>query len=55
MPTIKYKGKKLKISDGDLRGIQEAFRLGAATVDIQVPAGKDKFRDTWLETANIEL
>lgn len=57
MPTIKFKGKKLEVSEGDLRGIKEAIRLGAAQVDVQQPVDKKKtqFKDVWLETAEIEL
>lgn len=53
MKTIKYQGKRLKISDEDYQGIIYARSVGYDVVDIQQP-DKNKFKVVWLNISDIK-
>ena len=58
MATITYKGKKLKISEGDLQGIKFALSVGRDQVDVQQPVKRGKsvvYDVVWLQTSEIKL
>lgn len=53
--TIKYKGKKMIVSEDDFNGIKFAQTHSRDRVDIQVKAGKDKYETAWLNMIDITV